>query len=470
MADYKRMVSYMYQYEDGVKKRNVGYARVEARNGQCKITLHMQLLGQNDSIFPIYLIHRNGGDMDLIYLGDSALKSQILDSKLTADEKNIMASGYGLSEVGGILLFLEEKVFFATEWDDKPIIAKVVLNALKPKKEEVYEPSKEDKPLDKTQSESDNLQPEYNPLRDDMWLEKEATGEEYNENRKKDEEPESWNESEEDGMKDKEPESWNKSEEDGMKDEESESWDKSEEDGMKDKGPESWNKSEEDKKGKESDNVKQKSKVQEYHRSKENYDRVLEEVDTTMPKYKLPRGWKIVERRNQAVESVEQIKKDNNKAEDLSAVQDSEFENMKKINTKHKEEEKKVEKEEKKEIPVNPLAARILENHPRINPFEDNEITMCVKIEPKDIGFLPMDSWILNNNSFLLHGYYSYRHLIFANIKDRFGCRYILGVPGIYHNRERFMARMFGFDNFKSIRKRELRQGDFGYWYLTINM
>jgi hypothetical protein len=125
---------------------------------------------------------------------------------------------------------------------------------------------------------------------------------------------------------------------------------------------------------------------------------------------------------------------------------------------------------EEKEKPENPLAAKIFESYPRIYPFEDNEITMCVKIEPKDIGYLPVDAWVLSNNSFLMHGYYCYNHLIFAKMKDRFGCRYILGVPGIYHNRERFMARMFGFESFKSIRKRELRQGDFGYWYIPLSM
>ena len=115
-------------------------------------------------------------------------------------------------------------------------------------------------------------------------------------------------------------------------------------------------------------------------------------------------------------------------------------------------------------------AADIFALFPRIYPFEDNEITRCVKVEPKDIGALPSDTWIMSNNSFLLHGYYCYHHLIFAEIIDRYGCRYILGVPGIYHNRERFMARMFGFECFKSIRKRELRQGDFGYWYREVNL
>lgn len=71
-------------------------------------------------------------------------------------------------------------------------------------------------------------------------------------------------------------------------------------------------------------------------------------------------------------------------------------------------------------------------------------------------------------NSFLLHGFYCYSHLIFARISDKTGIKYIIGVPGIYHNREKFMARMFGFDSFKSIKRKELRTGELGYWYTPI--
>jgi DNA-binding XRE family transcriptional regulator len=122
----------MYQYENGVKKKNVGYARVEARDGQCKITLHLQLPGLLDSIFPTYLIQRKN-NTELIYLGDSILKNQIMDSKLTASDTNIMGTGYGLSDIGGILLFLNNNVFYATEWDDRPIVMKEVLEAMNPK-------------------------------------------------------------------------------------------------------------------------------------------------------------------------------------------------------------------------------------------------------------------------------------------------------------------------------------------------
>jgi hypothetical protein len=141
--------------------------------------------------------------------------------------------------------------------------------------------------------------------------------------------------------------------------------------------------------------------------------------------------------------------------------------------TKQQTAENKIEQAETQNVQgtqniENPIAMNFFNHYPRIYPFDDNEVIMCVKIEPKDIGYLPMDTWALSNNSFLLHGYYCYNHIIFAKMKDRYGSRYILGVPGIYHNREKFMARMFGFDYFKSIRKRELKQGDFGYWYLTV--
>ena len=125
----------MYQYEDGVKKKNVGYARVESRNGQCRVTLHMQLLGLMDGVFPTYMIQRKDNDMDLIYLGDSILKNQVMDCRLITKASNIGDSGYGLSEMGGILLFLNEKVFYATQWDDKPIVLEKVLEALEEKKE-----------------------------------------------------------------------------------------------------------------------------------------------------------------------------------------------------------------------------------------------------------------------------------------------------------------------------------------------
>ena len=116
------------------------------------------------------------------------------------------------------------------------------------------------------------------------------------------------------------------------------------------------------------------------------------------------------------------------------------------------------------------LENRIFRNYPGMYPFEDDEVLECVKLEPHDIGIFSMDKWPLANNSFLLHGYYTYRHLIFAKMKHTNKAKYVLGVPGIFRDRERFMASMFGFRGFKGVRNKPLATGEFGYWYLEIKL
>ena len=68
----------------------------------------------------------------------------------------------------------------------------------------------------------------------------------------------------------------------------------------------------------------------------------------------------------------------------------------------------------------------------------------CIKIQRRDIAQLKRCEWRLANNSFLLHGYYNYHHLLPILEKDQ--CW--LGVPGIYHPREGQAAEAFGFPKF----------------------
>ena len=115
-----------------------------------------------------------------------------------------------------------------------------------------------------------------------------------------------------------------------------------------------------------------------------------------------------------------------------------------------------------------PEAREILDTGMKIYPFQDGELAECVRIEPRDIGRLPMEYWKLGNNSFLLHGYCNYKYLLFAKRMNRIRCEYLIMVPGIYQQKERMMARMFGFEQFKCARRREQRPGEFGYWYMTL--
>lgn len=131
--------------------------------------------------------------------------------------------------------------------------------------------------------------------------------------------------------------------------------------------------------------------------------------------------------------------------------------------------ENKIKKERSEETSKHRLP-EVFYQFPSMCPFEDDEMTDCVRIEPQDIGRLPMESWILANNSFLLHSYYSYRHLLLARRNCDSGYEYVLCVPGICQSREQFMAAMFGFSDFKPVKKVEDNTGEFGYWYMPVLM
>ena len=97
------------------------------------------------------------------------------------------------------------------------------------------------------------------------------------------------------------------------------------------------------------------------------------------------------------------------------------------------------------------------------------------KIQRSEMSILPRKYWHLANNSFLLHGYHNYHHLLLIE-KDG---HYWLGVPGIYDPREARAARLFGFPQFTDSYNDSLQLTDdecnpnanFGYWccYLKSN-
>ncbi len=108
---------------------------------------------------------------------------------------------------------------------------------------------------------------------------------------------------------------------------------------------------------------------------------------------------------------------------------------------------------------------RILLSFPTMRPFPEEKGSECVRLELQDIGCLPMKYWSLSGNRFLLHGYYCYRHLIFC--QKEMG-KYMLGVPGIYSDREQKNAIRFGFHSFQSIGEFGRQQGAFGYWLMEL--
>lgn len=90
------------------------------------------------------------------------------------------------------------------------------------------------------------------------------------------------------------------------------------------------------------------------------------------------------------------------------------------------------------------------------------------KIQRMELSKLARCEWNLANNRFLMHGYYNYHHLVFLESDDAF----LLGVPGIYHEKEAQAAESFGFARFIALDELEIdlsseeqnEEEKFGYW------
>lgn len=105
--------------------------------------------------------------------------------------------------------------------------------------------------------------------------------------------------------------------------------------------------------------------------------------------------------------------------------------------------------------------------YPHVNPFGDEREYLSVG--PADFVLFSADSYRAANNSFLLHGFYNYGHLILTRVERKGEILYYLGVPGNYFEREKQVAVMFGFESFECAQE-PAQASDFGYYMMKVQM
>lgn len=105
----------------------------------------------------------------------------------------------------------------------------------------------------------------------------------------------------------------------------------------------------------------------------------------------------------------------------------------------------------------------------RLIPFEFKEDqTEWVKIDITDLVFLPLESWMLINNAFLMTCYRKYKHLILGrNLNER---TLKLGIPDIYYFKESLVANVCGFNEFYPCSGCPPKAGEYGYWIIQTDL
>ena len=346
MANYRRNVTYFYQYHNGVSGTTAGFLKMELRGDNVKVTINIQESYRDSKGKPVlYLYHETGDNLSAVKICDIEKQGGVITMQTKTPWRNVFGTGRDLYTFDGAIVLYSDNDYYLGDFKDRDRSTYEIVYA----KEKVIEP-REDK---------EDLQ------------------------------------------------------------------DKIDE-------------SEEDKADKE-------EKVEE---SRQVVDAAKEKL----------------EEQKQETAGIEEKTKEQRQETDTSVMNNEPSEN----------EEYEGVLEEKAGV----LSKKdncdsfdgMLSEYPKLPMYNVDELFDCVRINPRDIGKLDIGNWKLGSNSFLTHGYYTYKYLMLGRMRfDDGKKRAILGVPGVYSNREKYMANMFGFDIFIPVKKTGAKTGQFGYWIVEIS-
>lgn len=388
MADYKRLVSYIYAYPGGVRDKNVGFAKAEVRNGQFKLTVSVKgVYTDTPELFGVYVMvdgkkHQPGG-FTLLKTGTVMVNQGIGQYQDLFNPMNINQSGYTFEDISGIALARENEDFYRmfSLWEDCILNTEDITFAQP-------EAAAASNPVVQADSEEVSVKEQENR----------TTGQEA-----------------------------------------------------------------ERKSAEMSGNVCESETVRRNAEdvSENEVEDVVEAAVTSKPA--TPESAQSAGQQTDLQQETAQMKAQQVCA--MEAVQELLFRNTNPQGTMPQNTKLQNAKPQEEM----PAFEKVFINRDFIDAFEDDYFYDCVEVTPELLKQLPIEDDAVVNNSFLVHGYYNFKHILFGKVcENDNNTRYFIGVPGMYCNRERFMASMFGFCNFKKSHRSDYSNPYFGYWYQEI--
>ena len=294
----QRFVTYIYAYENNNKNQNVGFAKVDIRGDYCQVEIHLKRTGYTNVKCPVYLFVRENEVIVGVEIGEIALVNGCGDFVRQLNCNGVGETPYCMKDMKGILIFLDNTVMFASQWDEKAIYR------------ENFKPYEETKEIPVEQAEDAAEEPEESGQMEKLQVES-------------------------------------------------------------------------------------------------------------------------VQAQQSREQQTEELQPETQRSGDMW------MDLWEKLNGMYG-------------------AKNLFENMPEISG---------IHMELKDLRELPKKYWYLGNNSFLLHGFFNYRHLLLGKVENESGRKWFIGVPGIYQNQEKVLATVFGFPEFRQEKDTGVKTGQFGYWY-----
>lgn len=442
MADYQRILSYLYRYEKAEKKECFGFVKAEQKSGSLKLTIQID----DERLL-------QGMELKLCFYERQGESWQVwqLDTLITQEHKEeihltypaaMLPAGFRIKGQSGVLLYYQDAFYYGSVWIGEEIPTETleplrwhkIVNSAKDKSQMQENKSGKDiaGKISEKQTETEKILPDKmsekqkvstRNITDEMLQEQQESEENILE-KKGQINTESFEE------KDFQKRAENKIE--NIKSEEN----------LPD--------SENDIAHSNNTNIEESVKIKEFSE------------DGIESKNKSELELKSELKTDAEIESKSELKTDAEMESKTELKIDSEIEPQIKI-----------------EAETEPEATSVVDNFEKMwinamkkNPSVDNIFNTAFyegcRISTADLVQFGEEASVLKSNQFLLKGYGRYHHILAGKVRYAGEERYCIGVPGIYENREKYMAEIYQFPVFLSLTENRMKTGSFGYWLYLL--
>lgn len=121
LSEYRRLVAYIYQYQNGEKQKNSGYVKVEIRNEICRMHIQVKTGRIEKSQIKIYGFVRVEDVLFAIPIGEGESSGGSLQVPLSFGTERLNDKDYGVEALNGLWLKDEYGGDYISVWDDEGV-------------------------------------------------------------------------------------------------------------------------------------------------------------------------------------------------------------------------------------------------------------------------------------------------------------------------------------------------------------
>ena len=448
MADYQRILSYLYRYEKAEKKECFGFVKAEQKSGSLKLTIQID----DERLL-------QGMELKLCFYERQGESWQVwqLDTLITQEHKEeihltypaaMLPAGFRIKGQSGVLLYYQDAFYYGSVWIGEEIPTETleplrwhkIVNSAKDKSQMQENKSGKDiaGKISEKQTETEKILP--------------------------------------DKMSEKQKVSTR-----NITDEMLQEQQESEENILEEKGQINTESFEEKDFQKRAENKIENIKSEENLPDSEND--IAHSNNTKIKEF----SEDSIESKNKSELELKSELKTDAEIESKSELKtDAEIESKSELKTDAEMESKselkidsEIEPQIKIEAETEPEATSVVDNFEKMwinamkkNPSVDNIFNTAFyegcRISTADLAQFGEEASVLKSNQFLLKGYGRYHHILAGKVRYAGEERYCIGVPGIYENREKYMAEIYQFPVFLSLTENRMKTGSFGYWLYLL--